>query len=197
MKPEDYQKAATILGCEIAVIKAVAEVESSGAGFSLVNGKPQPIICFEPHVFWKRLIAHGLDPRAYVKGNEDILYKNWIPGRYPKGQLFRYNLLDKAAKINRNAALESASWGSFQIMGFNWEVTHCKTLQEFINRMYKDDGEQLVLFCEFVIRTGLARYLRNKEWGPFADAYNGPSDEKNNYSNRLEWAYRNAGGVKK
>ncbi len=47
------------LKVEVAAVKAVYEVESSGRGF-LTSGKPK--ILFEGHIFWKRLKKHGLNP---------------------------------------------------------------------------------------------------------------------------------------
>ena len=57
MKPKltikDYQKAAKELNCEVAAIRAVAEVESLKGGF-LPDGRPK--ILFERHVFHQRQI---------------------------------------------------------------------------------------------------------------------------------------------
>ncbi|AZA64465.1 DUF3380 domain-containing protein [Chryseobacterium carnipullorum] len=47
---QDYINAAKELGCEVAAIKAVAEVESRGSGF-LSSGEPK--ILFERHRFYK------------------------------------------------------------------------------------------------------------------------------------------------
>ncbi|WP_262919099.1 N-acetylmuramidase family protein [Niabella hibiscisoli] len=45
---KDFQDAARQLNCEVAAIKAVAEVESKGDGF-LPTGEPK--ILFERHIF--------------------------------------------------------------------------------------------------------------------------------------------------
>ena len=54
MKPKlqekDFQKAAKALNCDVAAIKAVAEVESKQDGFLPTD---EPIILFERHIFSK------------------------------------------------------------------------------------------------------------------------------------------------
>src|SRR5919202_6705013 len=121
-----FNDSAGLLKIEVAAIKAVAEVESSGEGF-LPDGKPK--ILFEPHIFWKRLRAKGINPNLFMEENPDILYPKWKPGAYgPVSK--QHDRLQRAAKINREAALQSASWGKFQIMGFNWKACSCASLQE-------------------------------------------------------------------
>lgn len=48
----EYRSAAAKLGCEVAAIKAVAEVEAGSFGGFLSTG--EPVILFERHVFHKR-----------------------------------------------------------------------------------------------------------------------------------------------
>src|ERR1700730_9648876 len=112
----DFQAAAKTIGCEVAVIHSVESVESGGAGF-LKDGSV--VILFEPHIFWKELLKRGIDPKAHVSGNEDILYPVW--GTKPYGPVTeQWSRLNRAMQIHREAALCSASWGRFQIMGFNY-----------------------------------------------------------------------------
>src|ERR687890_519428 len=100
-----FEKSSKLLGVEPAVIKAVAKVESNGEGF-LPDGKPK--ILFEPHIFWKQLRRRNIKPERHTKGNEDILYPIWKPGKY--GTVSKqHDRLDRAMKINREAALSSAS----------------------------------------------------------------------------------------
>ncbi len=47
---QDFQDAANMLGCNVAAIKAVSEVESRQKGF-YDNG--EPVILFERHIFSK------------------------------------------------------------------------------------------------------------------------------------------------
>ena len=48
---QDYTEAAKVIGCEVACIKAVKEVETGSAGAFLSNN--MPTILFEGHIFWK------------------------------------------------------------------------------------------------------------------------------------------------
>ena len=56
---------------ELAAIKAVNEIESTGKGF-LLSGKPK--ILFEGHVFWDQLKKRNTNPVVFSKDNSDILY---------------------------------------------------------------------------------------------------------------------------
>lgn len=180
-----FQQEAERLNIEIASIKAVAEIESSGSGF-LQTGEPK--ILFEPHVFWRELVKRGVDPTQYITGNEDILYQVW--GSKPYGKVSEQHArLQRAAVINREAALCSASWGKFQILGLHWSSCGCPSLQVFINKLYKDEDSHLELFSDFVISSGLTDELRNHKWKEFARQYNGPGYARNNYDTRLQQAY--------
>lgn len=183
---QQYAESAATLGVETAVIKAVAEVESNGNGF-LSTG--EPVILFEPHVFWRELVKRGIDPLAHQPGNEDILYKKWGSRVYAKVSE-QHAILKRAVEINREAALCSASWGKFQIMGFNFPSCGCATIQEFINAIYKDEGEHLRLFCNLIRSFGLVDELKKKDWREFARRYNGAAYEKNRYHLKLNTAYQ-------
>ena len=43
--------------------------------------------------------------------------------------------LAQAVVLNRDAALQSCSWGRFQVLGLNWKSLKYESLQEFINCM--------------------------------------------------------------
>jgi hypothetical protein len=182
---QNFSDSAKLLGVEAATIKAVAEVESSGNGF-LTTG--EPVILFEPHQFWRELKKRGINPEVHIKGNEDVLYEKWGTKPYPKSSE-QHARLNRAVLIHREAALCSASWGRFQIMGYHFKTCGCETLQDFINSMYKDEGEHLRRFCLFIINTGLVPALREKDWEKFAFRYNGAGYKVNNYHKKLNAAY--------
>ncbi|RYE58507.1 MAG: N-acetylmuramidase family protein [Sphingobacteriales bacterium] len=180
-----FEKSASTLGVEPAVIKAVAEVESNGEGF-LANGKIK--ILFEPHIFWKQLRQKGINPQLHQAGNEDILYPTWKPGKYgPVSK--QHNRLNRAAAINREAALLSASWGKFQIMGFNFQRCNCESVEDFISRLSSGEDEHLETFICYIKNTFLDDELKAHDWKSFARAYNGPLYWKNNYDKKLQKAY--------
>lgn len=173
---QDYINAAKELGCEVAAIKAVSEVEAPKGGFQ-ADGRPT--ILFERHKF------HEFTKGKYSKEFPEI--SNPRPGGYTKNEFAR---LDKAAKLDRNAALKSASWGKFQIMGFNHNLVGFPVLQDFINAMYKSEGEQLKAFVKFIIVNKLDDELRDKRWADFARVYNGRNYHINAYDKKMAAAYK-------
>jgi hypothetical protein len=174
LQEQDFIDAAALLNCDIAAIKAVAEVESLGGGFK----NDLPVILFEGHWFWT--LTKG------KFGHTNYSYPKWTKKFYSMNQHAR---LESAAQKDRNAALQSASWGMFQIMGFNFKKAGFKTLQEFINAMFKSEREHLLAFCNFVIASGIDDELREHKWDQFAYIYNGPKYRENNYQVKLATAY--------
>jgi hypothetical protein len=185
---EQIKAAAEIAGVEYAALKALAVVESSGAGF-LDDGRPK--ILFEGHVFWKQLEELGLEPAQLAQGNEDILHSMWDKSKYMGGAA-EHQRLERAATIDRPAALQSASWGLFQIMGFNWRLCGFKTLQDFVNAMYRDEASHLVACLGYLKGVGLIPVLRSLDWAAFAKGYNGPGYSANKYDRKLAKAYAEA-----
>lgn len=174
----DYVTAANLLGCEVAAIKAVDEVESRGSGF-LPSGKPT--ILYERHYF------HRLTAGKYSATHPHI--SNIKPGNYGASGEHQHTRLEEAAKLNRNAALQSASWGRYQIMGSNWDELGYTSLQEFINAMYANETEHLMAFVKFVKVNNLTKAIRNKDWKTFAAGYNGKNYAINQYDKKLAIAY--------
>ena len=179
---QDYKEAADLVGCEIAAIKAVTKVESNGNGF-LDDGRPK--ILFEAHIFSR------LTNRMYDATYPKISSKEWNRSLYYGGAR-EHDRLEVACKLNREAGLKSASWGLFQIMGFNHSQCGFSTIQSFINAMYDSERQHLLAFCRFVKHKNLDQYLRNKQWAEFAFCYNGSSYALNQYDRKLEKAYNEA-----
>lgn len=171
-------KIAKIVGIEPNLIKAVCEVESPEGGF-LADGRP--IILFERHKFEK--LTGGI----YNKSHSHI--SNKVPGGYLGGEK-EHLRLGEAAKLNRSAALQSTSWGKFQIMGFNYALCGFVSLQSFINAMYRSEEAQLMAFIKFITSQKLIDHLKNKDWKKFARGYNGPAYARNKYDKKLEAAYK-------
>ncbi len=182
---QTFTNISTQLDIEPAIIKTVAEVESHGNGF-LPNGKCK--ILFEPHIFWQQLIKRDINPLKLQKGNEDILYKHY--GERPYGFISaQWPRLERARLINVDAANSSASWGKFQVMGFNWQACGFNSLDNFITAMQVDENQHLQAFAAFVTSKGLISMLKNKEWAEFALNYNGAKYKENNYDTKLSAAY--------
>lgn len=186
LSESDLIEAAKTLGVELAVMKAVAEVESHGAGF--IPGTDKPKILFEGHVFWKRLKVYGIDPEKHVKGNEDILYKSWTKKYYLGGER-EYDRLGRATLIHGEAGNESASWGMFQIMGYHWEALGYKSAYDFADSMWKSEAEHLKAFVRYIQVNDLAKWMKVRNWTQFARLYNGPGHAANQYGEKMEKAY--------
>ena len=179
----DFQNAAEELDVDVPAIKAVAEVESGPHGAFLPSG--EPVILFERHKFHK-----------FTNGKYDALYpdiSNPKAGGY--GAVSRQHIrLQRAAALDRDAALQSASWGRFQVMGFNWKPLGYASLQSFINAMYRSEADHLDAFLRYVKVNGLIDELRNHKWAAFARGYNGPEYWKNSYDSKMALAYKKHGG---
>lgn len=180
---QDYRDAANLLGVDVATIKAVTEVESSGSGF-LPSGRPK--ILFEGHVFWRELRKVGIKPEMYP--NPSILYPRWTKKHYKGGEA-EWDRLERAQKIHDAAALKSASWGLFQIMGFNYALCGFEDVYGFVAAMKLNEGKHLKAFCKYVQTVHLDVALLNHLWTLFAKGYNGPGYAKNKYDQKLKKAY--------
>jgi hypothetical protein len=183
----DYEAAAKLLNCEVAVIKAVAEVESSGSGF-LTDGRVK--ILFEGHQFYK--FTKG----AYASSHPTVCYRKWTTKFYAKGpnadvrgagELAR---LAEAMALNNTAALLSASYGKFQIMGFNFAICGFVTVDDFYNAMQVSEAEHLMAFCNYIRGNAIDDELRSHNWAGFAFRYNGAEYKKNRYDTKLANAYK-------
>lgn len=183
---EDFQLAAQLLDVEPAALKAVKEVESGRYGGFLPSGRP--VILFEGHIFWKQLKQNGKNPETYARGNEDILYPKWTKAHYKSGEA-EYDRLEKARLIDRDAADASASWGMFQIMGFNHKACGENTVAGFVEMMCKSELHQLLLSARFIKNSGMLFALQQKNWADFAKRYNGPAYAQNKYDQKLAAAY--------
>jgi hypothetical protein len=191
LKEQDILDVAKELDVEVAVVKAVNEVESSGRGY-LVDGRVK--ILFEGHVFWEQLNQRKIDPAPLAKNNENVLYEKWTKKFYVGGK-GEYARLDQAIKIMDDsrvteAAYASASWGLFQIMGYHYKSLGYTEIMQFVGEMKESEGHQLKIFSKYVQVNKLTKFLKNKQWPEFALRYNGEGYKLNKYDEKLEKAYR-------
>jgi hypothetical protein len=174
---EAVEDAAKSIGCTVAAVKSVIDVESHG-GF-LPDGRPK--ILFERHYFSR--LTRG----KYDDSNPDISAKKW--GGY-KGGAAEYERLGRAIKLDRTAALKSASWGAFQIMGDNCRACGFADVEDFVKAMVAGEAEQLEAFVKFVKKSRLEDELIRLDWAGFARGYNGSAYKTNRYDEKLAAAYR-------
>lgn len=187
LSDQDFINAANDLGCEIAAIKAVSEVEAPRGGF-LPSGRPT--ILFEAHIFSAKT-GHKYDAT-----HPNISSKKWNKTLYLGGEK-EYTRLEQAKALDENAALQSASWGKFQVMGFNFNICGWKDVKSFVNDMYISEGMHLKAFVGFVKYNKLDKYLINKNWASFALGYNGSEYKQNNYDVKLQQAYNKYAALEK
>lgn len=194
LRNNDLVKAAERLDVPLASVYAVNEVESNGKGF-LDNGKP--VILFERHIMFRQLATarnDGDDP-AELKRHADQLATanpalvNPKPGGYVGGTA-EHQRLAMARMIDDTAALESASWGGFQIMGFHWKRLGYSSVQDFVAAMSAGESQQFDAFVRFIeTDPALHKALKARKWADFAKLYNGPDYQRNLYDVKLQRAY--------
>ena len=189
----DYQSAATELGVDVAAIKAVAEVEAPNGGFGDDN---QPTILYERHYFSK------LTKRTHDTTNPEIsartrytskkvdLKGNAIAAtdRYGGTKTNRRRMA-AARVLDEDAALKSASWGRFQIMGAHYKKLGYASIQDFVKDMNVSERGQLRAFVKFIKWKKLDIKLKNKDWAGFARGYNGKDYATQKYDTKLKAAY--------
>ncbi len=191
LSENDIKDFATKYDLELAVVKAVNEIECNGNGF-LPDGRP--CILFEGHIFWRELKKRNLDPKEFQNPyTENILYKQWTKRHYFGGKK-EYNRLHKAAGLSElqevhDAAFCAASYGAFQIMGFNYPILGYPNVDSYVAHMYTHERAHLEAFGLFCKANNLIQFLKDKDWRKFARGYNGPEYEQNKYHAKLENAY--------
>lgn len=192
---QEFKDAAAIIGCEVAAIRAVYEVEAAGKGY-LPDGRVK--ILFEGHRFWKQIVKSGQSPLAFITDHPEysnVLYQVWDKKQY-KGGAAEWDRMSKAIEVclilnlHPELALDSASYGSFQILGENSQLCGYESAHKMLTQYnLGGEGEQLASFCRFVKSTRLDDELRDKNWAKFAQGYNGSQFAANKYDVKLANAY--------
>jgi hypothetical protein len=184
----DFTNAAGTLGVDVPALRAVAQVESAGSGFGRDG---HPVIRYELHRFQAK--TH----RQFHKTHPHLSQPDWHAGdRYHNGTQNReYSLLYSAMLLKYQGdraveeAIESTSWGKFQIMGENWSDLGWDSALAFASDMYVSEANHLDAFVKFVQFKGITNALRNHQWATFALHYNGKNFADNDYDGRLQRAF--------
>lgn len=198
----DFADAAQRLGCSVAQIRAVFEVEASGAGWftdvrgdilardgpgGFLDGPDLPKILFEAHIFDRETKGR------FRASHPNLSSRSWNQALYVGGQA-EYIRLDQAMALDRTAALRSASWGAAQIMGFNHKLAGFSTVEAFVDAMKSGARAHLMAFVAFVENSDLAPALRrisgvHTSARAFAAGYNGTAYEANEYHIKIARAF--------
>ena len=179
---EKWTALAETLQVERAALQAVAEVESGGSGF-LDTRPPRPKVLFEGHYF------HRLTGGRFDTSHPTLSFPTWTRRHYAKTGLGEWARLEQAIALDRAAALQSASWGAFQIMGANYAQASFADVEAFVAAQTASAESQLECFTRFIGRRWYLVPLREKDWALFAERYNGPAYAKNQYDIKLARAY--------
>jgi hypothetical protein len=179
---EGLAAAADLVGVDVNALWTVVTVETTGCGF-LPDRRPR--ILFERHIFSARS-NHRFDTT-----HPDI---SGPPGNYGQPGAHQYDRLLEAIACDRRAALESASWGIGQIMGFNAALAGARDAEDLVQRMQRHEDEQMLGMASFIRASGMHSSLQRRDWAAFARAYNGPNFAINRYDQKLASAYAGLAG---
>lgn len=173
MSESDIAAAAELINVKPNRIKTICAVEVGPQGaFDTLN---RPTILYERHYF------HRLTKGIYSAAHPDI--SNSTPGGYGSFST-QYPKLLRAVELNRTAALSSASWGLFQVMGANWRICGFSDVEDFVQQMVQSEKAHLIACVNFIKSTKLDAALRTGDWAAFA-RYNGPNFAINQYDTKL------------
>ena len=172
------QAALDVLGTGAAELWSVLSVETKGFGY-LNDRRPQ--ILYERHIFSKRT------GRKFDQTNPDI--SNPTAGGYGATGSHQYDRLQSAIALDRTAALESASWGIGQLMGFNCGQGGFDNVEAMVTSMMASENDQLMAMAKWVVANKLDKPLAKHDWAAFAKGYNGANYAINKYDQKLASAF--------
>src|SRR5690606_34955221 len=150
-------------------------------------------ILFERHIMRRQLLkldaSDGHADRVALLEKYHPGLVNSRPGGYAGG-LAEYPRLARAKGFHHDSAIESTSWGLFQIMGFHWQTLGYASAQDYAQAMAAGEGQQLDAFVRFIeADPALHKALKGRKWAAFARIYNGPAYARNLYDVKLSRAY--------
>lgn len=191
LKDAEIIAGAKRLGVDEIVIRAIAEVETQNSGFLDAT---RPVILFERHRMF-----------FYLKEKYNLQKAKLLMAQYPnvvntetggyRGGSCEYIRLNTAKLLDEECALQSASWGRFQLMGENWKVLGYSSVQDFVEQQYLSEGlqfEAFLRFCEWKSgtvdgkKTTLLEALKTQNWHAVFSLYNGTNYKKLGYDTKFQ-----------
>jgi hypothetical protein len=165
LKPGDIEAEAATLGCPAAALHMFVDVEARGTGFL---PDTRPVILFERHLF------HRLTDGQWSDERPDI--SNPVSGGYGAAGAHQYDRLNDAIDLDRDAALQSASWGLGQVLGEKFEMIGFESVEAMVAGMVESEQKQLHAMLAYLTAANLVRHLRQNppDFASLALGYNGP-----------------------
>jgi N-acetylmuramidase len=188
---QDFKVAAALLDPAIspALLHAFADVESGGKSGLDASGHPK--IAYEGHIF-RKLTHHVYDLKYPMlsypykkKAGPEWQHNN-------KDAATAWKTLEAAAAIDHDAALQSCSWGMFQVMGFNFKACGYDDVDDFVAAMNTSRGQidAFVGYCR--TKPGMTAAMKSNDFQTMASLYNG--DDYGDYDRRISRKYTQYGG---
>lgn len=193
--PDIVDKIAEQLGCEAAVIDAIIATETVGDAFDN-NGR----LIVRPEVHKVAVCPYLTTQQKKQAAKLGFTKKvKWLD--YGSGSVSnqragdqRWDWLDR---FRNNFGDEAAYWitsfGSPQIMGFNFRKCGFTMPSHMVAEFAESEDAQLAAMCNFLKSSGLGPALRQRQWKQIARLYNGADYAKNRYDAKLAAAYEASG----
>ena len=167
----DFVAEAERIGCDLATVQAVWEVEAAGEPFRAdrsLQRRLEPHKLRRPQGTWRTSLKMTTAARehafavAYADDPED--------------------------------ACRATSWGAPQIMGLNCKLVGYPTAISMVSAFADDEAAQVRAFGDFILATpALASAMRARDWQTVARLYNGNANVPV-YAAKMESAYRRITG---
>ena len=178
---DQFKAAAATLGCEVAAIQAIGDVEGKGQGFDKYDS---PVILFEPTNF-----RNNAADKTYSQKYPDLTHKRKKPLSAYGSEDLQWEHLQRAYLLDPRAALLSSSWGRFQGLGLSFSEHGFDSPEGMVSALCQSEQAQLAAFVQFIQRKNLSKPLAAKNWQQVASGYNGLNYKDYNYDGMLETAY--------
>jgi hypothetical protein len=175
----DIDRVALSLTLEAKIVWAVATVESLGHGFIPADGRPE--LLYEAHKFSQ--FTGG----AWDASHPNISSPTWDPSLYGAAGAHQYDRLAEAMALNREAALQAATWGMFQLLGTNCALVGFPDVDSLVAAMCDSEGAHLTAFAAYCQAQNLVHFLAGHDWEHFKLGYNGTGTD--DYAAKLATAY--------
>lgn len=200
-----FVSAAQILGVKESFVRAIAEVETNGESF-LKDGRIK--VLFERHWFRRKLgealqkpevrknVAAELDVPVPTDAKAAATLLALVEKKFNgicsaerggyKGGEAEWDRLNQAMDFDIEAAAMSASYGGYQLMGFNYQACGYKSAKSMMLDLAASESKQFLAMVSFIkANPGMHAALKKGDWAKFAEAYNGPAYRENKYDVKL------------